>query len=101
MAPAISAARSRPAAANGVAPSLGRVHMLLVCLFHAFAPVVKAIPLPFGGAALALAEEAHPKQDASLVLYLGIALVLVLGGGVFAGLTIAQVSTGAIHVPAC
>jgi metal transporter CNNM len=101
MASAISAARLRPGAANGFSPSLGRVHMLLVCLFHAFAPIVKAIPLPFGGAAHALAEEAPPKQDASLILYLGIALVLVLGGGVFAGLTIAQVTTGAVDVHAC
>jgi metal transporter CNNM len=82
---AITASRSRPGAANGMA----RVNMLLVCLLHAFAPIVKAIPLPFGGVINALADEELPKKDASLVLYLGVALALVLAGGVFAGLTIA------------
>jgi metal transporter CNNM len=82
---AMRATRSRSGATNGIA----RVNMLLVCLFHAFAPMVKAIPLPFAGFVHALAEEELPKKDASLVLYLGIALALVLAGGVFAGLTIA------------
>jgi metal transporter CNNM len=90
MASAIGAARSRPGAANGFSsPGIARVNMLLVCLFHAFAPIVKAIPLPFGGIVHALAEEELPKKDASLILYLGIAIALVLAGGVFAGLTIA------------
>lgn len=90
MASAISAARSRPGAANGFSsPGIARVNMLLVFVFHAFAPIVKALPLPFGGLVHALSEEAHPKNDASLVLYLGIAIALVLAGGVFAGLTIA------------
>ena len=84
MASAMSAARSRPGA-NGN----NRVNMLLVALFHAFAPMVKAIPLPLGTIVHALAEEDLPKKDASLILYLGVALALVLGGGVFAGLTIA------------
>jgi metal transporter CNNM len=67
----------------------GRVNMLLVCVFHAFAPLVKAMPL--GGIVTALADEDLPKSpdDASLWLYLGIAVGLVLAGGVFAGLTIA------------
>ena len=41
----------------------------------------------------ALADEDLPKspEDASLWLYLGIAVALVLAGGVFAGLTIAYV----------
>jgi len=90
MASAISAARSRPGAANGFSsPGTARVKMLLVFVFHAFAPMVKALPLPFAGLTHALAEEAHPNNDASLVLYLGIAIALVLAGGVFAGLTIA------------
>jgi metal transporter CNNM len=90
MASAISAARSRPGAANGFSsPGVARANMLLVFVFHAFAPIVKALPLPFGGLVSALGEEAHPKNDASLVLYLGIAIALVLAGGVFAGLTIA------------
>jgi len=83
MASAMRAARSRPANGNH------RVNMLLVALFHASAPMVKAIPLPLGGIVHALAEEELPKKDASLILYLGVALALVLGGGVFAGLTIA------------
>ena len=67
----------------------GRVNMVLVCAFHAFAPLVKALPL--GGIVNALAEEELPKSpnDASLWLYLGVAVGLVLAGGVFAGLTIA------------
>jgi metal transporter CNNM len=75
----------RSSGANG----LSRVHLLVVCVFHVFAPIVKAIPLPFGG--FHTFDEDLPKspEDASLWIYLGIALVLVLGGGVFAGLTIA------------
>lgn len=67
----------------------GRVNMLIVCVFHAFIPLVKALPL--GGFVSALADEDLPKspEDASLWLYLGIAVGLVLAGGVFAGLTIA------------
>lgn len=74
--------------ANGLrSPQAARV--LLLGLFHACAPVVKA--LPFGGIVHTLVEEDLPKSpaDASLWLYLGIAILLVLGGGVFAGLTIA------------
>lgn len=84
MALAMSTVRSRPGSTNG------RINMLLVCLFHAFAPAVKAIPLPFTTFLHALDEDL-PKSpdDASLWVYLGVALVLVLGGGVFAGLTIA------------
>jgi metal transporter CNNM len=83
MATAISAARSRPGAN-------GRVNVMLLGLFHAFAPMVKAIPLPFGASIVhALTHEEAPKQDASLILYLSIAIALVLAGGVFAGLTIA------------
>jgi metal transporter CNNM len=91
MALAMSAARSGHGAANGwSSPRIGRINMLLVCLFHAFAPIVKAIPLPFGGIVHALGhDEELPKEDASLILYLSVAIALVLAGGVFAGLTIA------------
>lgn len=53
--------------------------------------MVKAIPLPFGSIIHALGDEDLPKspKDASLWLYLGVAIALVLAGGVFAGLTIA------------
>lgn len=90
MASAIRASRSSSAMGglNG-SPRAGRVHMLLVCVFHAFAPLVKALPL--GGVVSALADEELPKSpdDASLWLYLSVAVGLVLAGGVFAGLTIA------------
>jgi metal transporter CNNM len=90
MASAMSVARSRPATNGFTSPRIGRINMLLVCLFHAFAPMVKAIPMPFVGEFVhALKKEELPKKDASLVLYLGIAIALVLAGGVFAGLTIA------------
>lgn len=87
MASAISASRSAMGSVNG--SRAGRVHMLLVCVFHAFAPLVKALPL--GGVVSALADDELPKspEDASLWVYLGIAVALVLAGGVFAGLTIA------------
>ncbi|KAH7381363.1 hypothetical protein DE146DRAFT_670388 [Phaeosphaeria sp. MPI-PUGE-AT-0046c] len=94
MASAMTAMTARPGAANGT----NRVRLLLVCLFHAFAPMVKAIPLPFGGLVSALAEEELPKKDASLVLYLGFAFALVLGGGVFAGLTIALMGQDEIYL---
>ncbi|KAF2027149.1 DUF21-domain-containing protein [Setomelanomma holmii] len=100
MALAMSTARSRPGAANGISsPRIGRINMLLVCLFHALAPVVKAIPLPFGGIVHALShEEELPKKDASLILYLGVAIALVLAGGVFAGLTIALMGQDEIYL---
>jgi metal transporter CNNM len=91
MASAISASRSAMSGVNG--SRAGRVNMLLDCIFHAFAPLVKALPL--GGIVNALAEEELPKspEDASLWVYLGIAVALVLAGGVFAGLTIAYAHT--------
>ncbi|KAH8722991.1 hypothetical protein GQ44DRAFT_711165 [Phaeosphaeriaceae sp. PMI808] len=99
MASAMSAANMRTGVANGFSsPRIGRINMLLVCLFHAFAPIVKAIPLPFGGIVHALAEEAHPEDNASLALYLTVAFVLVLAGGVFAGLTIALMGQDEIYL---
>ena len=66
----------------------------LLALVHAFAPVVRAIPLFHKGAVHVLEDEDLPKDpaDASLWLYLSVAMFLVLAGGVFAGLTIACVS---------
>ncbi|KAL1643598.1 cell agglutination protein Mam3 [Didymella pomorum] len=76
----------------------GRVNMLLIALFHACAPLVKALPL--GGIVHALADEELPKspEDASLWVYLGIAVALVLAGGVFAGLTIALMGQDEIYL---
>jgi len=87
----MSSAALRPG--NGFSTSRAS-RVLILGLFHACAPMVKA--LPFGGIVHALADEDTPKSpaDASLWLYLGIAIALVLGGGVFAGLTIAQVDFG-------
>lgn len=93
MASAISASRSTVSSVNG--SRAGRINMLVICILHAFAPLVKALPL--GGVVSALADEDLPKppNDPGLWLYLGIAVGLVLAGGVFAGLTIAY----AHHVP--
>jgi metal transporter CNNM len=87
---ALAAAHPRPLAAG--ASGAARVPVLLVALFHAFAPMVKALPLAAGVVSV-LHDEDLPKSadDASLWLYLGIAVALVLAGGVFAGLTIAYV----------
>ncbi|CAO2647541.1 Nn.00g084630.m01.CDS01 [Neocucurbitaria sp. VM-36] len=95
MATAMSSARSR--SGHGVSP---RVNMLLIGLFHAFAPLVKALPMPFGGIVNALKDEDLPKSpnDASLWLYLGVAIALVLAGGVFAGLTIALMGQDEIYL---
>jgi metal transporter CNNM len=99
MALAMSAARSGHGAANGFSSHrIGRINMLLALVVHAFAPIVKAIPLPFGGIVHAVSHhEELPKKDASLILYLSIAIALVLAGGVFAGLTIAYDSPDVAH----
>ncbi|XPS73214.1 cell agglutination protein Mam3 [Ascochyta lentis] len=96
MASAVSASRAAMSSVNG--SRAGRINMLLVCVFHAFAPLVKALPL--GGMVKALADEDLPKSpdDASLWLYLGIAVGLVLAGGVFAGLTIALMGQDEIYL---
>lgn len=58
------------------------------------------MPLPFGQYLTILADEDLPKSpdDASLWLYLGVALFLVLAGGVFAGLTIALMGQDEIYL---
>jgi metal transporter CNNM len=96
MAAAISASRSAMGRVNG--SRAGRVNMLLIAVFHAFAPLAKALPL--GGLVHALADEELPKspEDASLWVYLGIAVALVLAGGVFAGLTIALMGQDEIYL---
>ncbi|KAH7074247.1 hypothetical protein FB567DRAFT_563992 [Paraphoma chrysanthemicola] len=100
MALAMSAARSGHGAANGFSSHrIGRINMLLALVVHAFAPMVKAIPLPFGGIVHAVSHhEELPKKDASLILYLSIAIALVLAGGVFAGLTIALMGQDEIYL---
>ncbi|KAL6709812.1 cell agglutination protein Mam3 [Coniothyrium glycines] len=101
MAFAMSSTRS-PLANGSMYPSprLARVTLPLVGLFHAFAPMVKALPVAgiihalHGGAE----PEPLPANDASLWLYLGIAIALVLAGGVFAGLTIALMGQDEIYL---
>jgi len=95
---AMSATRSR--AANG--SSLRTARLALIGLFHAFAPMVTALPMPFGGVVNALkdADEDLPKDsnDPQLWLFLGVAVALVLAGGVFAGLTIALMGQDEIYL---
>lgn len=69
---------------------IARVNTLLLALLHGFAPAVKALPLLSAPVHL-MEDEDLPKSpdDASLWIYLSIAIALVLLGGVFAGLTIA------------
>jgi len=83
---AMSAPRPR-AAANG---SMRTARLAFIGLFHAFAPMVTALPMPFGDATFKTAgEEVPTDNDGERWLLLGIAVALVLAGGVFAGLTIA------------
>jgi metal transporter CNNM len=92
MADAMSSVRLPSSRANGVFSSRQtRIHTLIACLFHGLAPAVKAMPLVQG--AIHALEEDLPKdpEDASLWIYLSTAMVLVLLGGAFAGLTIAYV----------
>jgi metal transporter CNNM len=85
---AMSATRSR-AAANG--SSLRTARLAFIGLFHAFAPMVTALPLGDVMQTFRDADEDLPKDssDPQLWLFLGVAVALVLAGGVFAGLTIA------------
>ncbi|KAF2675801.1 DUF21-domain-containing protein [Lentithecium fluviatile CBS 122367] len=99
MADAISSVRLPSARANGLfSPRQARLNTLMVCLLHSFAPVVKALPLVQG--AVHLFEDDLPKdpKDASLWVYLGTAMVLVLLGGAFAGLTIALMGQDEIYL---
>ena len=93
MALAITGSPSLNARPNGVfTPALPhtRAAGLILCLFQLFTPLVKAIPI-VQRAVTILEDEDLPKSpdDPSLWIYLGTAIVLVLLGGVFAGLTIA------------
>lgn len=55
-------------------------------------PLLRALALPLSSPVSRFEEEGADPDDPQLWLYLGTALVLVLLGGVFAGLTIAYVS---------
>lgn len=82
---------SRPAA-------LSLANLLILGLMNL--PTLRALALPLGLSSrltIAEAEEGKPPEDASLWLYLGIALALVLMGGLFAGLTIAYASSCSIQ----
>ncbi|KAF1976882.1 DUF21-domain-containing protein [Bimuria novae-zelandiae CBS 107.79] len=96
----MSSVRS-PGSANAVPwRRHARVNVALLALIQSIAPVVKAIPLFHKGALHALDDGDLPKSpaDASLWLYLSIAIALVLAGGVFAGLTIALMGQDEIYL---
>ena len=82
------------ASAQGARPTaLSLANVLVLGLMNL--PLLRALALPFASSsALTITEDEDGKspEDASLWLYLGIALALVLLGGLFAGLTIAYVS---------
>jgi metal transporter CNNM len=87
-----ASASSSPAGglANGISSfPHARINTLLLCLLHAFAPLVKALPVV--QRAVQTFEEVGPKdpKDARLWIYLSTAFALVVAGGAFAGLTIA------------
>ncbi|KAJ4299320.1 cell agglutination protein Mam3 [Kalmusia sp. IMI 367209] len=89
-----------PGGANAVSWARhARINTLLLALIHSFAPVAKALPL-FENAIRTLKDDDLPKDpaDASLWVYLGIAIALVLLGGVFAGLTIALMGQDEIYL---
>ena len=93
MALAISGNPSLHGRPNGVfTPTLphARVAGLALCIFQLFTPLVKALPI-IQRVVNTLEDEDLPKSpdDPDLWIYLGTAIVLVLLGGVFAGLTIA------------
>ncbi|PVI05567.1 DUF21-domain-containing protein [Periconia macrospinosa] len=99
MASAISALRSPVSRPNALFTSRQvRLTTLLVYLFHTCVPAVKAFPL-VKRATHALEEEPpNPSEDATVWVYLGVALFLVLAGGVFAGLTIALMGQDEIYL---
>ncbi|KAF2649099.1 DUF21-domain-containing protein [Lophiostoma macrostomum CBS 122681] len=88
------------ARANGLMSlHTARINSLFLCLFHLFAPLVKALPL-VQRAVHVFGDEDLPKDpaDASLWAYLGTAIALVLLGGAFAGLTIALMGQDEIYL---
>ncbi|KAF2009637.1 DUF21-domain-containing protein [Aaosphaeria arxii CBS 175.79] len=99
MARPIGAASSYTPNPNGlISGPQARVSGLFLCLFHMFAPLVRALPVAQGS--LHAFEEDLPKspEDASLWAYLGTAIALVLLGGAFAGLTIALMGQDEIYL---
>ncbi|CAI6331958.1 unnamed protein product [Periconia digitata] len=99
MASAISAVRLPVSHPNALFTSRqARLSTLLVYLFHSCIPAVKAFPLV--KRTVNALEEDLPKspQDASLWIYLSVAMILVLAGGVFAGLTIALMGQDEIYL---
>ncbi|KAH6677294.1 hypothetical protein B0J14DRAFT_615527 [Halenospora varia] len=61
-------------------------------------PLLRAVVLPLNSRYTVLEEEGGNPEDGSLWLYLGIALALVVLGGVFAGLTIALMGQDEINL---
>ncbi|TVY30497.1 Protein MAM3 [Lachnellula hyalina] len=80
--------------------ALPRANVLVLALMNL--PLLRALALPFASSAavtiVARGEDGKDPEDASLWLYLGIAMVLVLLGGLFAGLTIALMGQDEINL---
>jgi len=88
-----------PARHHGL-PAHPFARLLLLGLVHVCAPMAKALPLAGIGIVDVRAAADAPKSaaDAGLWLYLAVAILLVLGGGVFAGLTIALMGQDEIYL---
>ena len=72
-------------------PAVSLAKLVIVGLMNL--PMLRAfaLPLSLASRAVILEDEGKSPEDASLWLYLGVSMVLVLLGGLFAGLTIAYV----------
>jgi len=78
--------RSRNAASHPAAVSVAK--LMIVGLMNL--PMLRALALPLGlSSRVVILEEGTSPDDPSLWIYLGVAVALVLLGGIFAGLTIA------------
>ncbi|KAF1832855.1 DUF21-domain-containing protein [Decorospora gaudefroyi] len=92
---------TRSGTANGSGSSLRTARLVLIGLVHACAPMVSALPMPFDGVVNTLTHgdgEPPSADDPQKWLLLGIAVALVLAGGVFAGLTIALMGQDEIYL---
>jgi metal transporter CNNM len=85
----MATAMSSPRSYGGNGSSLRTARLLFIGLFHAFAPLVTALPVSFGALEHASAEDGAVNDPAERWVLLAIGFALVIAGGIFAGLTIA------------
>ncbi|KAH7327190.1 hypothetical protein BKA65DRAFT_63774 [Rhexocercosporidium sp. MPI-PUGE-AT-0058] len=87
-----------PAASPGTSgnPARSLAQTLIFGLINL--PLLRALALPLSSPIARFEEEGTSPDDPQLWLYLGIALVLVLLGGVFAGLTIALMGQDEVYL---